>query len=318
MTSLADLVGSRLPLQQAPMGGGLSSSELAGAVAAAGGIGMLAVQLVPPPVIEALVGAAKDIAGSGPIGVTFLMPYFDRAALDVAASVADLVDFFYADPDPELVDVVHRAGKPASWQVGSVAEAVAAETAGCDLVTVQGVEAGGRNRGDVALLPLLSQTLDNVDVPVIAAGGIATASGVAAVLAAGAAAARVGTRFLATPESGAHPDYVDLLLAAGAEDAVMTDRFTGFWPEGFRTTSRVLRSAIEAAAARADGEVIATITVGPTTREVTRFHVAAPTKATTGAIEAMALYAGQSVGAVNTVRPAKEVVRELTELAFAP
>src|SRR5215217_6506593 len=133
---------------------------------------------------------------------------------------------------PALVVRVHEGGALASWQAGSAAEAVAAADAGCDLVAVQGVEGGGRIRGRVALLPLLTEVLDAVEVPVVAAGGIATARGVAACLAAGAGAVRVGTRLLATEESGAHPGYVAALLEAGAEDSVLTDAFSVIWPPG--------------------------------------------------------------------------------------
>src|SRR5919204_563323 len=78
----------------------------------------------------------------------------------------------------------------------------------------------------------LLEVLDAVEVPVVAGGGVATARGVAACLAAGAAAVRVGTRLLATEESGAHPRYVAALLEAGAEDAVLTDAFSVMWPGG--------------------------------------------------------------------------------------
>lgn len=157
-------------------------------------------------------------AGVGPFGVNFLLydpSQDDRAAIELAASRARVVEFFWADPDPALVDLVHAGGALAGWQVGSVEEARRAVDAGCDLVVAQGVEAGGHVRGTMALLPLLAGVLDAVMVPVLAAGGIASARSMAAVLAAGAAGVRVGTRFLATAESGAHPEYVAALLARG-------------------------------------------------------------------------------------------------------
>src|SRR2546423_111368 len=86
------------------------------------------------------------------------------------------------------------------------------EMVGCDVIIVQGHEAGGHVRGTVGLMPLLAEVLDTVKLPVIAAGGIGNARGVAAALAAGAAAVRLGTRFIATRESGAHPLYVESLL----------------------------------------------------------------------------------------------------------
>ena len=183
--------------------------------------------------------------------------------MEVAAAGARLVDFYYGDPDPALVARVRDGGALASWQAGSVAEARAAADAGCDLVAVQGMEGGGRIRGRVALLPLLAEVLDAVEVPVVAGGGVAGARGVAACLAAGASAVRVGTRLLATEESGAHPAYVAALLEAGAEDAVLTDAFSVMWPPG-PEPHRTLRSAVEAAEAF-DGEVVGETRMGRTT-----------------------------------------------------
>ncbi len=240
------------------------------------------------------------------------MPFLlDREVVEVAAARAPLVDFFWGDPDPSLVDMVHAGGALASWQVGSVEEARAAAAAGCDIVVAQGVEAGGHVRGRLGLLALLDGVLDAVDVPVVAAGGIATARGVAAVLAAGADAARVGTRFVATHEAlaeGAHPEYVEALLRAGGEDTVLTDAYSMMWPTA---PHRVLTSCI-AAASRSEREPVGETTLGGVTFPVTRWSVVSPNALTTGDIAAMALYAGQGVGAVDRIQSAGEVVAELS------
>src|SRR6266849_6782892 len=151
-TRFTELVGCRVPLQQAPMGS-VSTPALAVAVAA-------------------------------------------------AAARVRIVDFFWADPNPALVEVAHRGGALACWQVGSVDEARAAADAGCDVVAVQGVEAGGHIRGHSPLLHLLESVLGQLDLPVLAAGGIGDGRAFAAVLGMGAAGARVGTRVVATRESG--------------------------------------------------------------------------------------------------------------------
>ena len=105
-----------------------------------------------------------------------------------------------------------------------------------------------------SLLPLLDAVLDAVALPVVAAGGIATARGVAAALAAGASGAvRVGTRFIAAAESDAHPDWVAAVLDAAAADAVVSDAYNaGLVPPG---PHRVLRSALDAAETLPDGTV---------------------------------------------------------------
>jgi NAD(P)H-dependent flavin oxidoreductase YrpB (nitropropane dioxygenase family) len=150
--------------------------------------------------------------------------------------------------------VVLAVGNPialASWQVGSVREAVSGEKAGCDFIIAQGIEAGGHLRGQLSLLPLLAGVLDAVSVPVLATGGIGTARSIAAVLQTGAAGVRMGTRFIAAAESNAHPEYVQALIAAGAEDTVLTTRFEVDCPM-CPATHRVVRSALELAEALPD------------------------------------------------------------------
>jgi nitronate monooxygenase len=309
-TPFTELLGCRVPLQQAPMGG-VTTPELVAAVAGAGAVGMVPAQMLPA---DALASLLEDLTArtDGVVGVTFLLPFgADPACVEVAAAKARLVDFYYGDPDPGLVARAHDGGALASWQAGSVAEAVAAADAGCDLVAVQGMEGGGRIRGRVALLPLLTEVLDAVELPVVAAGGVAGARGVAACLAAGAAAVRVGTRLLATEEAGAHPAYRAALLEARAEDAVLTDAFSVLWPNG-PEPHRTLRSAIEAAEAF-QGEVVGETRMGATTLPVPRFGVPCPNRDTTGEIAAMVHYAGQGVGATRQVLPAAQVIAELAD-----
>jgi NAD(P)H-dependent flavin oxidoreductase YrpB (nitropropane dioxygenase family) len=142
---------------------------------------------------------------------------------------------------------------------------------------------------------------------VLAAGGIATAADLAAVLAAGAAGARLGTRFVACAESGAHPEYVKALLAARAADTVLTEAFSVLWPDA---PHRVLRSSIKAAERLPDGPV-ATMRIGDADAPVPRFAVYCPSRETTGHVEAMALYAGESVENITSVEPAAAIIAEL-------
>jgi NAD(P)H-dependent flavin oxidoreductase YrpB (nitropropane dioxygenase family) len=304
-TAFTKLVGATAPIQLAGMPG-VSTPELVAAVASAGGLGMLGAPMLSPPVLTATLEQIRT-STNGAFGVNFLMPFLDPACVPVAAHHACVVEFFYGDPDPTLVKQVHAGGALASWQVGSVAEALAAERAGCDLVVAQGTEAGGHVRGQTSLLPLLSAVVGTVRVPVIAAGGIATAGDLAAVLACGAAGARMGTRFVAAAESGAHPSYVRALLAASAADTVLTEAFSDMWPNA---PHRVLRSAVAAAEALADDDV-GSVRLGDRILPIRRFSVIAPTTTTTGRIDAMALYAGESVGAVTAVQPAAAIVAEV-------
>jgi nitronate monooxygenase len=310
-TAFTRLVGCAVPIQLAGMGS-ILSPELAAAVSNAGALGQITLAGVDAQDATRRLDRLTSLT-SRPFGVNQLIPYLDLEIVKLAARRARVIDFFWGDPDPELVRLVHDAGALASWQVGSTTEALAAQAAGCDFIIAQGFEAGGHIRGTLGLLPLLSSVLDAVSVPVLAAGGIGNGRSIAAVLAAGAAGVRMGTRFIAAQESNAHPDYVKALIAARAEDSVRTDRFhvqCGLCP----STHGVLRQAIEAAE-RFEGEFVAEIELNGEREQIVRFRGIAPFKGFHGQIDAMACYAGQSVGDVKRVQPAAEIVAELVEAA---
>lgn len=299
-----------LPIQLAPMGGVSATPRLALAVSAAGGHAMFPALALPPPALAPAVDALGD-AGAA-FGVNFIVPMMDPASLELTLERAPYVDFFLEDPDAALVERVHAAGAVCGWQVETGEEARAAEAAGCDVIVAKAWESGGRKRVEGAtLLPLLDAVLEAVEAPVVAAGGIATARGVAAALAAGASGVRVGTRFIAAAESDAHPDWVDAVVDARAEDAVVSDAFNaGLVPPG---PHRVLKRAIEAAEALPEGEPAALLRMAGAEIPVPRFGPQPPTRESTGATAAMALYAGQSAGAVTRIQPAAEIVAELAE-----
>jgi len=277
-TRFTDLVGCRVPIQLAAMGG-VGTTELAAVVIGAGGFGMVNRRTEPAP---------------GACGKNFLVPFDpDMEEVREAAGRARVVEFFYGDPDAKLVDAVHSGGALAAWQVGSAAEAAAAVETGCDFVVAQGIEAGGHVRGTMPLDELLPRVLAAVRVPVVAAGGIATAERVAELLRQGADGVRVGTRFIATPESAAHPQYIAKLLEATDLDTMMTEWFGEGWEHA---PHRVLRAA--EAAARASGWR----QTSPPTRDIDR------------KVEDMAMYAGTGVGDVRSVQPAAEVVADLVRL----
>jgi NAD(P)H-dependent flavin oxidoreductase YrpB (nitropropane dioxygenase family) len=305
---VGDLLGCELPIQLAPMGSVSATASLPLAVAAAGGHGMYPSLTLPPAAIEPVIDALA--AGTKAFGVNFLVPFMDRDSLELVVSRAPCVDFFLADPDPALVEVAHAGGAVCGWQVESAEEARAAEAAGCRLVVAKAWESGGRKRIEgPTLLPLLDGVLDAVSVPVIAAGGIATARGVAAALAAGADGVRVGTRFIAAAESDAHPAWVQALIGASAQDAVVSDAYNVGLPEP--GPHRVLRSSIEAAGRLDEGEDVGVVRLAGAEIPVVRFAASPPTSASTGSIEAMPFYAGQSAGAVRAIQPAAEIVAEL-------
>ena len=186
-----------------------------------------------------------------------------------------------------------------------------------DVVVAQGWEAGGHVWSAVATLPLVPAVVDAVaPVPVIAAGGIGDARGVAAVLALGAQAAWLGTRFLMAEEMPVHEDYRRRLIAAAETDALWyPNLFEVGWPRCPRTASCITQpprcgrrqAGPHWDVAQKEG-VIATFASG---EPILRYSTAAPMVGTTGEVEAVSMWAGQSVALVKQAQPAAEIVAEL-------
>ncbi len=301
------LVGCDVPIQLAGMPG-INTTDLAAAVSNSGGLGMISGTHMSPNYLSDTIDNLKKLT-SQPFGINFLMPFLDKDCVKAAASKSKLVEFFYGNPDLSLIEIVHKGGALACWQIGSPEEAVQAEKAGCDLIVAQGLEAGGHVRGDIKLSSLLSEVLNSVNIPVIAAGGIGTAEEVSEVLKSGASAVRIGTRFLAAKESGAHAKYIQAVLDAGTEDTVLTETFSVGWPHAHH---RVLKSCIEEANSFR-GDIVGERNLAGVKNPIPKGSIALPTKQTTGNIEAMALYASGSVGAITEIKSAADIMTELTK-----
>ena len=200
-TWLTRTAGIDVPLVQAPMAR-VSEGAMAAAVSGAGALGMVGVgpTMSPADVAE----QARVAAAPGrPYGIGLMAWALERdpaplaAVLDTDATVVSVSFGAFEGPVQRLRD----AGKLVTTQVGNLEEARRAERAGVDFLVARGREGGGHGRDDVGTLPLLQIVLDAVEVPVVAAGGIATGRGLAAVLAAGAVGAWAGTAFLCCRES---------------------------------------------------------------------------------------------------------------------
>jgi len=302
-TPFTELVGCELPIQLAGMGM-VAGVDLAAAVTNAGGLGTFALHGLTPEQLEATLTDLRART-NGPFGVNFLMPFVNPDCVDVAARLARVVEFFYGDPDASLIERVKAHGTLALWQVGSAPEASKAVDAGADLVVAQGTEAGGHVRGMQPRAEVLSEVLDAVSVPVVAAGGITDADDVSSALEAGAHAVRVGTRFLSAEEADVHPEYLAAVLAES--DTVLTEAFSVGWSDA---PHRVLRSALQTAEATTD-EIVGELETPAGAMPLPRFGTLPPTRAMKGNIRAMALYAGVGVGRVIRTQPAAEIVREL-------
>jgi nitronate monooxygenase len=215
---------------------------------------------------------------------------------------------------PEVIQRVKQYGALVLYQVGSVDDALAAERAGADAIIAQGVEAGGHVRGGVGLMSLLPEIASRVRVPVVAAGGIANGAGLAAALALCADGVHCGTAFLATHESYAHDYHKQRIVDARAGDTVHTDIYAINWPAG--SSVRVLANSVtEEVRDRPFGndpyalphEVIAEDEWGP----VPKYSTVSPLRSTTGDLEKMALYAGQSSALVHAIESAEDVIERM-------
>lgn len=321
-TPLCRLLGIDWPVFCAPMGF-VTGAGLAAAVSEAGGLGILSFNRNPPERLRSEIRRVRELTGR-PFGVNMLLP----ANVDAHVAVCleekvPLLSLFWGDPAP-FVEPAHRAGVKVIHQVGSVAEARAAADAGVDIVIAQGVEAGGHVRGTVSTMALVPRVVDAVaPLPVVAAGGISDARGLAAALALGAQGAAFGTRFLASAEALTHPEYQRRILDASEEDTVRSTLFGYSWPNAPHRTLRTpfveewLGQEARGNEARPDEPVIGETRIGGETVAVRRFMSYTPSRDTSGHIASMALYAGQGVGLVREVKPAGDIVRELAAGAQA-
>jgi len=315
-TRFCELFGIDAPIMVAPMGPDLTGPELVAAVCNAGGFGILQAQLCSPPLLRQQIRYLRTLTDK-PFGVNFVLHFPHRAGIEVciAERVAAL-SFFWGDPS-EFIPAAHGAGITVLHQVGSVDAAVCAHQVGVDVIIAQGAEAGGHVAGQVSSLVLLPRIVDAVTPAlVLAAGGIADGRGLAAALCLGADGVVMGTRFLSTPEANVHPVYQARLVGASEEDTVRTILFGHGWPHA---PHRTLRSPFvkewvgrESATqdSRADEPMIGQTVIGGAEMPVERFASIPPNAQATGDIESMALLAGQSVGLVDEMRPAAEIVRQ--------
>lgn len=236
-TRLCDRFGIEHPIINAPMGGGDAPAELAAAVANAGGLGLIGGTTIGGgPWLVAQICKARELTDR-PFGVGIISHFPNAAELMTIAldEGVRVIAHSFADPAP-FVGPAHDAGAQILCQVRTVADARRAAAAGVDVVTAQGTEAGGHT-GRISTLPLVPAVVDAVaPIPVVAAGGIADGRGIAAALMLGAEGVWLGTRFIATVESGVSDAYRARVVAASADETVLTDTFDLAlgrpWPDG--------------------------------------------------------------------------------------
>jgi len=295
---------------------GAVGPRLAAAVSNAGGLGMLAPWAADLDAVRREIRETRALTDR-PFAVNLNPAFPQEARLAVCLEEGVPIVSLFWQAAPRLVERAKAAGALVLYTAESAEAARQVVRWGADAVVTQGWEAGGHVRGSVASLPLIPAAVDAVaPVPVIAAGGIADGRGLAAALCLGAAGVWVGTRFLAAEEAMVHPAYVERLLAAGEADTVYLEHlFDIGWPDA---PHRVLYNTTVAAWIAAgrppigqrpgEGEVVAT---SPSLGDIHRYSSDTPFHDISGEVEAMSLYAGQSVGLVRNLLPAAEIVKSL-------
>jgi nitronate monooxygenase len=308
-TYLTEQWGLRYPIIGAPMAG-VSYGALARAISLAGGLGMIGVaSTAPVSLIEEESAIARD-SDDTRFGIGLMIWAIERRPelLDAAIVARPFILSLSFGALAPHIERVQDAGILVATQVNSVAAARDAAAAGADIIVAQGTEAGGHT-GRVGTLPLLQAVLDAVDTPVLAAGGIASPRGLAAILAAGAQGGWIGTAFLAASESAHGAEARRRILAAGETDTILTtvfDRVQNLpWPPEY--PGRALGNRFAETWHGHETEMMVDQKAQQEYDRALRL----------GDHDVAVVYAGQAVGLVKHERPASEIVRELGDGAEA-
>ncbi|MCX7288356.1 MAG: nitronate monooxygenase [Rhodobacterales bacterium] len=304
------ITGQRLPFIQAPIGSG-ATPDLVIAVSKAGGLGGLGLTWDSPDAVAATVARLRQALPGLAFFANFVL-HFPCDGFDAALEAGVPVVTLSWGIDAARIARAHRVGTKVGVQVGSTEGARQALAAGADFVIAQGVEAGGHVQSTTPLATLLPQVVAVAgDRPVVATGGIASADAILRVIAAGAAGVMLGTRFLATREAGAHPDYKAALVSARPEDTAFTNCFDIDWPFAMH---RVLRnstfSAWEAAGSPqpphrpGEGDIV----FRQNGVDHVRYSIMEPGPDAKGDLLGACLYAGTGVGDIDRIEGAGDLV----------
>lgn len=319
-TRFTEAYGLSTPIAQAGMAFVASSPDLPVAVSNAGALGALGVGLMPAPVLTQVIAGIR--AGTErPFNVNFITGFAQPDQIDAVCEAAvPVVSFHWGHPSRAWIDRLHSAGIRVFEQVGSVDAAKRAVDDGIDVVVAQGLEAGGHNFATLPTFALVPLVVDAVGPAlVLASGGITDGRGLAAALMLGADGAWIGTRLVATDESGAHDGYKQRLVEAGPASTVRTSLFGPETPDF--NPMRVLRNRVvdefpEPPPPDTPRPIIGRTSLGGPEIDVPRFANLVPMRGvTTGDLDEMPLLAGQGVGLIDAVKSAASLIADITAQA---
>ncbi len=295
-TRLCELLGIEYPIIQGGMAW-VATSELAAAVSEAGGLGVIAAGGAPADVVRDEIKKARTLTDK-PFGVNvMLMSPFADDVMQMLLEEKPAVVITGAGNPGKYVESLKNAGIKVMPVVASAMLAKRLEKSGVDAIIAEGTEAGG-HIGELTTMVLIPQVCDAVDIPVVAAGGIADARGVVAAFALGADGVQVGTRFICSDECIAHENYKNAVIKAKERDAVVTGRSTGAPVRALK--NKLTREYEKLEKEGADREAIEALGVGGLKRAFLE-----------GDTETGSLMAGQSAAMVKAIEPCAEIIKEL-------
>lgn len=296
-TRITELLNCKYPIIQGGMAW-VAESTLASAVSNAGGVGLIAGGNAPIDYLREQIRLCKEKTPN-PFGVNIMLmsPNADDLAQLVIDENVKVVTTGAGNPG-KYMEAWKNAGIKVIPVVPSVALAKRMERAGADAVVAEGTESGG-HIGENTTMCLVPQVVDAVEIPVIAAGGIADGRGMAASFMLGAEGVQIGTRFLASEECQIHPTFKDLVIKAKDTDSVVTGRYTGHPCRNVKT-----KFAKKLEAGEKNGtispEEFETLTVGALRRAVVE-----------GDLESGSFLCGAIAGMINEVKPCKDIIEEI-------
>ena len=295
-TRVTELLGIEKPIIQGGMAW-VAEHRLAAAVSEAGGFGIIGAASAPAEVIREEIRKAKELTDK-PFGVNVMLlsPYAEEVAHVVAEEGVRAVTTGAGNPE-KYMELWKNAGFRVIPVVASVALAKRMERYGADAVVAEGMESGG-HIGSQTTMTLVPQVVDAVEIPVIAAGGIADGRGFAAAMMLGAEAVQMGTRFVAAKESIVHPNYKERIMKAKDIDSEVTGTTTGHPVRCLRNqmTREYLRMEKEGVAF----EELEKLTLGSLRKAVME-----------GDVKYGTVMAGQSAGLVKKEQSCREIIDEI-------
>ena len=296
-TRITELLGCKYPIIQGGMAW-VAEHTLAAAVSNAGGIGLIAGGSTPIDYLRDQIRKCKEKTNN-PFGVNIMLmsPNADDLAQLVIDEGVKVVTTGAGSPG-KYIPAWKEAGVKVIPVVPSVALAKRMEKAGADAVVAEGTESGG-HIGENTTMCLVPQVVDALEIPVIAAGGIADGRGMAAAFMLGAEGVQIGTRFLASDECQIHPTFKDLVIKAKDTDSVVTGRYTGHPCRNIKT-----KFSKKLASGERDGSL--------TPDEFEELTLGSLRKAVQdGNLDEGSFLCGAIAGMINEIKPCSEIVNEI-------